>query len=151
MFFDGGRVKALPSGALVRFRLHLVHVEGWIGHDVVALALLIVGVEIEDVALASGIDDTSTAVHRQIHQAQLGIVLHLPMAEKSHGIVGQQSGLLYNVADLDEHSAAAAGGFSKKPLGVSNTLTITFTRDSGVQNTPSSWKMFLENLLRKYP
>ena len=36
------------------------------------------------------------------------------------------------------------------PLVGSNTLTIIFTKDFGVKNTPSSCATFLANLFRKY-
>ena len=67
------------------------------------------GVVVKCVGLVPGLDDPGQAVNRQIHQAQLGVILHLLLAVKGHGVVGKHPGALHKVSGLDEHSAAAAG------------------------------------------
>ena len=47
---------------------------------------------------------------RHIHQAELGVVLHLLLTVEGHSGVGLHAGGADKVAGLDEHAAAAAGG-----------------------------------------
>ena len=64
---------------------------------------------VKGVGLVPGLDDPGQAVDRQIHQTQLGVVLHLLLPVKGHGVVGQHPGVFHKVAGLNEHPAAAAG------------------------------------------
>ena len=71
---------------------------------------------VKGVGFVSRLDDPGQAVNRQIHQAQLGVVLHLLLAVKGHGVVGQHPGVFHKVASLDEHPAAATGRVQQDAL-----------------------------------
>ena len=68
------------------------------------------GVVIEGVGLVAGFDDAVEPVDRHVHQTELGVVLHLLLAVEGHGGVGLHAGGVDEVAGLNEHAAAAAGG-----------------------------------------
>ena len=68
------------------------------------------GVVIEGVGLVPGFDDAIEPVDRHIHQAELGVVLHLLLSVEGHGGVGLHTSGIDKVAGLDKHSSAAAGG-----------------------------------------
>ena len=53
----------------------------------------------------------------QVHQTELGVVLHLFLAVEGHGIIGQHTSLFDEVARLDEHAAAATGRVQQDTLG----------------------------------
>lgn len=67
------------------------------------------GVVIEGVGLIAGLDHTRQPMYRQIHQAQLGVVLNLFLPVKGHGVIGLHPSVLHEVTGLHEHTAAAAG------------------------------------------
>lgn len=67
-------------------------------------------VVVKGVGFVAGVDDAGKAVNRHVHQAELGVVLHLFLTVESHGIVGYHTGMVHEIAGLNEHTAAAAGG-----------------------------------------
>ena len=110
---DGRQAKGQTACALGRLGIDLVHIEGRIGHDIVAAAVQIVGVVIEGICFVAGLNDTVEPVNSHIHQAELGIVLHFFLSIKGHGGIGFHPGGIDKVAGLDKHPAAAAGRVQK--------------------------------------
>ena len=66
-------------------------------------------VVIEAVGVVAGLDLSGQAVHRHVHEAELGVVLHLFLPEEGHGAVGVHARRVHEVAALDEHAARTAG------------------------------------------
>ena len=114
---DGRQAKGQTACALGRLGIDLVHIEGRIGHDIIAAAVQIVGVVVEGVGLIAGLDDAVQTVNGHIHQAELGIVLHLFLSIKGHGRVGFHPSGVYKISGLDKHTAAAAGGVQQNAAG----------------------------------
>ena len=56
-------------------------------------------------------------MHSHIHQAELGIVLHLFLSVKRHGVVGDHARMVYKVAGLHKHTAAAASRVQQNAVG----------------------------------
>ena len=67
------------------------------------------GIVIESVCFVAGEDLAVETVDSHIHQAQLGIVLHLFLAVEGHSRIGGHSGMVHKIAGLDEHTATTAG------------------------------------------
>lgn len=89
-------------------------------------------------------------MYRQIHQAQLGVVLDLFLPVKGHGVISLHPGVLHEVTGLHEHTAAAAGRVQQNALSRFEHIDDHLDQRLGGKNTPSSCAMFLANLLRKY-
>ena len=109
LFIDARQAEGQAARGGGGLRLHFVHVERGIGHDVVAAALEVMGVVIKGIGFVSGFDHAGEAVHGQIHQAELGVVFHLFLSVKGHGPVGGEAGGVHEIAGLYEHAAASAG------------------------------------------
>ena len=116
VFVDGRQAKGKSSGAQGGLGLDLVHVKRRIGHDVITATRQVVRVMVEGVGFVAGLNDAVQPMHGQIHLTQLGVVFHLFLTIKGHGVVGPQSGALHEVAGLHEHAAAAAGGVQQYAL-----------------------------------
>ena len=114
---DTRQTEGQPSRALGRFGIYLVHIEGWICHHIVAAAVQIVGIVVEGVGLVAGLDNAVETMDGHVHQAQLGVVLHLFLPIEGHGRVGLHPGGVHKIAGLDKHSAAAAGGVQQHTAG----------------------------------
>ena len=58
-----------------------------------------------------------TIFSSHIHQAELGIVLHLFLSVEGHGVVGDHARMVYKVAGLHKHTAAAASRVQQNAVG----------------------------------
>ena len=86
-----GQAKGQPPGTLRRLRLDLIHVKRRICHHIVAAAVQVVGIMIEGIGFIAGLDHAGQAMHGHVHQAELGIVLHLFLSVEGHGVVGDHA------------------------------------------------------------
>ena len=107
---DGGQTERQASRVLGGFGIDLVHVERRIRHHIVTAAVQIVGVVVKGISLIAGFDDAVEPVDRHVHQAELGVVLHLLLAVEGHRGVGLHASGVDEVTGLDKHAATAAGG-----------------------------------------
>ena len=114
---DRGQSKGQTACALSRFGVDLVHIEGRIGHDIVAVAVQIVGIVVEGVGFVTGFDDAVEPVDSHIHQAELGVIFYFLLTVEGHSRVGLHAGFIHKIAGLDKHAAAAAGGVQQNAAG----------------------------------
>ena len=99
-----------------RLGLHLVHIEGRIGHHIVALASEVMRIVVERVGLVARDNLAVQPVYRHVHQTELGVVFHLLLAEKGHLRVGVHAVLVHEVARLHKHAATTASGVEHHAL-----------------------------------
>ena len=71
---------------------------------------------VERISFVAGFYDAGKAMHCQIHQTKLGIILHLFLAEKGHGVIGAHSRVFDEISGLYKHTATAAGGIEQCSL-----------------------------------
>ena len=114
---DGRQTKGQTACALSRFGVDLVHIEGRIGHHIVAAAVQIVGIVVEGVGFVAGLDDAIESVNGHIHQAELGVIVHFLLTVEGHSRVGLHTGFIHKITGLDEHAAAAAGRVQQDTAG----------------------------------
>ena len=112
-----GQAKGQPPGTLRRLRLDLIHVKRRICHHIVAAAVQVVGIVIEGIGFIAGLDHAGQTMHSHIHQAELCVVLHLFLSVKRHGVVGDHARMVYKVAGLHKHTAAAASRVQQNAVG----------------------------------
>ena len=112
-----GQAEGQPPGTLRRLRLDLIHVKRRICHHIVAAAVQVVGIVIEGIGFIAGLDHAGQTMHGHIHQAELGIVLHLFLSVEGHGVVGDHARMVYKVAGLHKHTAAAASRVQQNAVG----------------------------------
>ena len=112
-----GQAKGQPPGTLRRLRLNLVHVKRRICHHIVAAAVQVVGIVIEGIGFIAGLDHAGQTMHGHIHQAELGVVLHLFLSVEGHSVVGDHARMVYKVAGLHKHTAAAASRVQQNAVG----------------------------------
>ena len=67
------------------------------------------GIVVKGVGFVTGFDNAIESVDRHVHQAELGVVVHLLLTVEGHGGVGLHAGGVDKVTGLDKHTAAAAG------------------------------------------
>ena len=113
---DARQAEGQAPGSEGGFGLYLIDIEGRIGHHIVALARQVVGIVVEGVGLVARDDAPVQAMHRHVHEAQLGIVLHFLLTVEGHLAVGVHAGSVDEVARLDKHAAAAASGVKHDAL-----------------------------------
>ena len=113
---DGGQTKRQSPCTLTTFGLYLIHIKRRIRHHIIAQARQIMGIVIEGVCLVARLDNSSKAMHSHVHQAKLGIVFHLFLAVKSHGLVACHSGRIHKIASLHEHAATSASRVQKHTI-----------------------------------
>lgn len=65
---------------------------------------------IKGVGFVAGADDAGKAVNRHVHQAELGVVRRFFLTVEGHGVVGDHTRSVDEIAGLDKHAAAAACG-----------------------------------------
>ena len=75
------------------------------------------GIVIEGIGFIAGLDHAGQAMHSHIHQAELCIVLHLFLSVEGHGVVGDHARMVYKVAGLHKHTAAAASRVQQNAVG----------------------------------
>ena len=68
------------------------------------------GIVVEAVGFITGFDVAGKTVDGDVHQAELGVVLHFLLAIEGHGLVGRHAGCVHEVTGLDEHTTTTAGG-----------------------------------------
>ena len=79
-------------------------------------------VVIEGVRFVAGNDLGVQAVNGHIHNAELGVILHLFLPKEGHGGIGVSSELLDEVRRGDEHAAATAGRVQHGAVGRFNDV-----------------------------
>ena len=103
--------------ALHLLGVHLVHVEGRIGHHEVALADQFVRVLVVGDRFVAGPDRALQAVHREIDLRELGGRLVLLVAVEGDALHRVLARILDEVARLHEHAARAAGRIEDRRRG----------------------------------
>ena len=71
------------------------------------------GIVIEGVGFVAGEDLAVETVDSHIHQAQLGIVLHLFLAIEGHSRIGRHTRMVHEVTGLDKHTTTTTGGIQQ--------------------------------------
>ena len=66
-------------------------------------------VMIKGVGFVARLDHARKTVNRHIHQAKLGVILHLFLSVKGHGTVGVHALGIDKITALNEHTARTAG------------------------------------------
>ena len=113
VFVDAGQTEGQTPRAACGFRLDFIDIERRVGHDIIALPAEVMRVVIKGVGFVAGADDAGKTVNRHVHQAELGVVRRFFLTVEGHGVVGDHTRAVDEIAGLDKHAAAAACGIEQ--------------------------------------
>ena len=107
---------------------------------------------IEGIGFIAGLDHAGQTMHGHVHQTELGVVLHLFLSVEGHGVVGDHARMVYKVAGLHKHTAAAASRVQQNAVGrlqhIDDHLHQRFRRkEHAVVLQPHSWQTYSKVLV----
>ena len=146
-FVNTGHTKWQSACIFAGFGFYFIHVKRRIRHYIVTATVQIMCIMIKTVSLITRFDNTGKTMHSHIHQAELGIVLHLFLSVEGHGVVGDHARIYSTGCEFPELENLTEPAEINKWL---SKCVVEARRKDGQPYPPKSLYMLCVGLLRYF-